>query len=73
MSKALLFALLQPNEMLKKLQDKGDFTKLMYFNEKIKILSIADVWNEYLSRYSTCEDYYEEIENYELEILSKRE
>ena len=45
--KALLFALLQPNEELKQLQDESHFTKLMVLQEELKTLPFGDVWDEY--------------------------
>ena len=45
--KALLFALLQPNEALKALQDGGDFTGLMVMQEELKTLPFGEVWDEY--------------------------
>lgn len=36
MQKALLYALLTPNDTLKKLQDDGEFTELMYRQEQLK-------------------------------------
>ena len=50
MQKALLFALLLPNEALKELQDTANFGKLMYLNEELKLLPLGDLWNEYLAR-----------------------
>lgn len=52
--KALLFALLQPYEELKKLQDEANFTELMYRTEEMKTLPYSDVWNEYLARTAGC-------------------
>ncbi|HAE89311.1 MAG TPA: L-rhamnose isomerase, partial [Clostridiales bacterium] len=50
MQKALLYALLLPNARLKKLQDDGDFTRLMVEQEGVKMLPFSDVWAEYLKR-----------------------
>ena len=36
MQKAMLYALLQPYEMLKEAQDQGDFTQIMVINEELK-------------------------------------
>ncbi len=72
MQKALLFALLQPNEILKQLQDDCNFSKLMYMNERAKMLPFGDVWNEYLKRNNLSENYYDEIEDYENNVLNKR-
>jgi L-rhamnose isomerase len=72
MQKALLYALLLPNDQLKKLQDSGNFTKLMVMQERVKMLPMSEVWKEYLQREGQNEDYLEEIEKYENEVLSKR-
>lgn len=70
--KALLFALLQPNDKLKELQDESAFTQLMVAQEELKTAPFYDVWQEYLKRQNKPADYYEEIYRYEQEVLSKR-
>ncbi len=70
--KALLSAMLIPNEEMKALQDKADFTKIMYLNEKFKLMPIGDVWCEYLERQNMSDDWYEDIEKFEKYIISKR-
>ena len=72
MSKALLNALLLPNDLLRDLQDKNDFTQIMYLNEKFKFMPIGDVWEEYLSRQNLNDDWYVEIEKFEKEVIAKR-
>ena len=72
MQKALLFALLLPNETLKELQDKANFGKLMYLNEELKLLPLGDIWNEYLARQGMNNEWYAEVEKYEKEVLSLR-
>ena len=72
MQKALLYALLLPNERLKYLQDEGDFTRLMVEQEGAKMLPFTDVWAEYLKRENKTEDYYTEIARYEQSILKER-
>ena len=74
LQKALLYALLQPAEELKKLQDSGNFTKLMAVQEELKVLPFGDVWEEYLTRCGKPKDgvWFSEIEEYEREVLSKR-
>ena len=72
MQKALLYALLLPNEQLKKLQDDGDFTRLMVAQEEAKMLPFSDVWQEYLTREGLTENYYDEIALYEKSVLGKR-
>ena len=72
--KALLNALLTPNDELKKLQDESNFTKLMVCQEEMKTMPFGDVWNEYCRRCGAPEDgeWYPEIERYEKEVLLKR-
>lgn len=70
--KALLYALLLPNDFLKKLQDEGNFTELMYYQEKVKLLPFEDVWQEYLTRENQNDDYLDEIKAYESDVLRKR-
>lgn len=70
--KALLFALLQPNDRMKKLQDEADMTSLMVMQEEMKTAPFGDVWSEYLRREGISEDYLTEIKKYEREVLSKR-
>ena len=72
--KALLFALLQPNDTLKSLQDEGNFSKLMVLQEELKTLPFGDVWNEYCIRCGkpVDGDWYKEIEAYEKDILEAR-
>ena len=70
--KALLYALLLPNDFLKKLQDEGNFTELMYYQEKVKLLPFEDVWQEYLTRENQNDDYLDEIKAYENDVLRKR-
>jgi len=72
MQKALLSALLMPDKMLKELQEKARFGKLMWVNEELKTLPFGDIWNEYLLRENLCFDWYSSIEDYERTILSKR-
>jgi L-rhamnose isomerase len=72
--KALLFALLQPNEALKQLQDEGNFTKLMVCQEELKTLLFGEVWDEYCRRCGKPADgeWFAEIEAYEQEVLEAR-
>ena len=72
MQKALLYALLLPNAALKKLQDEGDFTRLMFEQEQAKMLPFSDVWAEYLKREGLKENYYKEVAKYENDVLKER-
>ena len=70
--KALLYALLLPNASMKDAQDKGEFTKLMYLQERVKMLPFSDVWAEYLKECGLDDNYYETIMDYEKKILEER-
>jgi len=70
--KALLFALLQPGAMMKKLQDENNLTKLMVYQEELKTAPFGDVWAEYLKRENVENDYLTQVEKYEKEVLVNR-
>ena len=72
--KALLSALCTPNAMLKGLQDDGKLTKLLVAQEEMKTLPFGAVWEEYCARCGVAGDmsWFDEIEKYEKEVLSKR-
>ena len=70
--KALLFALLQPETELKKLQDENNFTEIMYLQEEMKMMPIGEVWEEFLSRSGVVNNYLAEVKKYENEVLLKR-
>lgn len=70
--KSLLFALLQPNDKLKELQDASDFTQLMVLQEELKTAPFYDVWQEYLERENVPSEYYTEVKRYESEVLKLR-
>ena len=74
LQKALLFALLQPTEELKKLQDEQDFTKLMVVQEELKTLPFEVIWDEYCRSCNKPKDgeWFEEVRRYEKEVLSAR-
>ena len=72
--KALLWALLQPNQQLKALQDVGNFTEKFMLMEEAKTLPFSDIWAEYCRREGVPADasWFEEIKKYEQDIQSKR-
>jgi len=69
--KGLLNALLTPD--LSKLQDEGDFTQLLLKQEEIKLLPFGEIWNEYLKRENIPQQWYNEIKEYEKEIIGARQ
>ena len=72
MQKALLNALLLPNEQLRKLQDNAQFTELMVLQEECKTLPFGAVWKEYISRQGLIDDYITAIKQYESKLLKER-
>lgn len=72
--KALLNALLTPNELLKKLQDENRLTELMVMSEAVKTLPFGDIWEHYCETEGVPQDeaLFAEVEKYEKEILTKR-
>ena len=71
--KALLFALLEPSETLKKLQNDGDMTALLVMQEELKDLPFSVVWEEYLGRCGCPSDYLTAIREYEAKIIEVRQ
>ena len=70
--KALLFALLQPAEKMKKLQDESNFTELMVLSEEMKTMPLGDIWEEFLSRQGIESSYIGSIKEYEEKVLVNR-
>lgn len=70
--KALLNALLQPDELMKKMQDENRMTELMVCQEEMKTAPFGDVWTEYLKREGVESDYISIVKEYEEKVLSKR-
>ncbi|MBE6757391.1 MAG: L-rhamnose isomerase [Ruminococcaceae bacterium] len=71
-SKALLFALLQPNAKLKALQEAGNMTELMVLQEELKTAPFGDVWDEFLRREGVPADYITAVRDYEKTVLEAR-
>lgn len=74
MEKALLYALLMPYDEMKKLQDAGDFSRLMVLGEELKTLPFGDIWDEYCRRSGVpCGmEWFDLIRGYEDRVLKKR-
>lgn len=70
--KALLFALLQPSDKMKKLQDEANMTELMVLSEEFKTMPFGDVWEKYLEVENVKSDYLTEIKEYEKKVLVNR-
>ena len=72
--KELLWALLQPDDELRKMQDNADFTGKMMLMEEVKTLPFGDVWEEYCARQGVPADkaWYDEVTDYERRVLVNR-
>jgi L-rhamnose isomerase len=72
--KALLSAMLTPWKEMKKLQDNGDFSRLMVIGEELKTAPMGDVWNEFCLRNNQDGGmkWFDEIVAYEKDVLLKR-
>jgi L-rhamnose isomerase len=75
MQKALLNALLLPNEKLAKLQEERNFTEQMMLQEELKLYPLGDVWNYFceINNVPGKEDWFKEVVSYEKEVLSNRQ
>lgn len=72
--KALLSALCTPNEMLKRLQEENQMSRLMVMQEELKLYPFGDIWEEYCYQCGVASDesWFEEAEQYEKEVLALR-
>lgn len=74
MQKALLYALLLPNEQMKEMQDQNRFTELMMLQEEVKTYPFGAVWDYFCESQGVPvrETWFEEVKKYEEEVLSFR-
>ena len=74
MQKALLGALLLPNEKMAQLQNDREFSELLMLSEEMKLYPVGDVWNYFCetNAVSQKEDWFAELKKYEKEVLRKR-
>jgi len=72
--KALLMALLMPNEMLKSAQDDMRYTDMLVYTEEMKSYPFAPIWEEFCSQsgIDAYDGWYTKIKAYEAEILKTR-
>ena len=74
MCKALLYALLEPTEMLKAKELEGDYTSRLALLEELKSYPFAAVWDYYCEQMGVPvrADWLAEVKQYEHDVLSKR-
>ena len=71
--KALLIAMLTPNEKLADLQKADRYTELMMLQEELKGYPWGAVWDEYCASCGVKgDDWYAEVADYEKNVRSKR-
>ncbi len=74
MLKALLIAMLEPIESLRKLEASGDFTSRLAMLEELKTLPFGAVWDYHCQQQGVPvgSAWLDELKTYEKDILSKR-
>ncbi|GAE91457.1 L-rhamnose isomerase [Gracilibacillus boraciitolerans JCM 21714] len=74
MIKSLLYALLMPNDHLKKLQEEGNFTDRLALLEEFKTYPFGAIWDYYCEQMGVPvqEKWLDEVKEYERNVLSKR-
>ncbi len=74
MLKALLAALLEPIDTLRKVENAGDFTSRLALLEEQKTLPLGAVWDYYCqkSNVPAARAWLDEVKKYEKDVLSKR-
>lgn len=74
MIKALLYALLSPNDQLKEMQESGDYTSRLALIEEFKTYPFGAVWDYYCEQMDVPvkESWLDEVKQYEQDVLSKR-
>ena len=72
--KAILKAYLEPTELLKKLENEGDFTSRLVLVEELKTYPLGVIFDHYLevNGCSTSDEWLKKIKQYEKEVLLKR-
>ena len=72
--RALLVALLEPQDMLKRFEIEGDFSSRLALEEELKSMPFSAVWDYYCSKKNVPVgmDYMNVIKDYEKQVLSKR-
>lgn len=74
MQKALLGAMLTPNEKLSALQNEGNFTEMFVLSEEAKSYPVGVIWDKFceINNVPVREDWYKEVKEYENTVLAER-
>lgn len=72
--KALLYALLEPIELIREYEKQGDYSRRLALMEEAKNLPFAAVWDYYCGAQSVParEEWFAKVAEYEDEVLEKR-
>lgn len=72
--KAILAALLEPTELLQKVESEGNYTARLALMDEVRSLPAAAVWNQFCLRENVPagSDYLAEIRAYEQHVLAER-
>jgi L-rhamnose isomerase len=72
--KALLQALLEPTDQLRRMEAKGDYTGRLFLLEEAKSLPFSAVWEQFCMQQGvpTGVEALKEIRRYETEVLARR-
>ena len=75
MIKALLIALLEPTEQLRRMETAGDFTGRLAMIEELKTLPFGAVWDYYCEKSGVPagDSWLKQVKEYENRVLSKRQ
>jgi len=75
MIKALLTALLEPTDMLRKFEAEGDYTSRLAMLEELKTLPVGAVWDAYCEKMNVPvgQAWLSDVKKYEADVLSKRQ
>jgi L-rhamnose isomerase len=75
MLKALLIAMLEPIDRLRKMEAEGDFTSRLAMLEELKTLPVGAVWDYYCMEQGVPvgADWIAEVKQYESTVLANRE
>ncbi len=74
MLKALLIALLEPTEKLRKIEINGDYTARLAMLEELKTMPFGAVWDYYCTKMEVppAQTWLDEVKDYEKDVLAKR-
>ncbi|MGD2294921.1 MAG: L-rhamnose isomerase [Candidatus Aminicenantes bacterium] len=72
--KSFLLALLEPKDLLRRLEDKEDYFSRLAMVEELKAMPHGAVWNHYCQENNVplAEEWMDSIKEYEIQVLSRR-